>query len=193
MAALSPRRTLSPLPAPTTVPTLAAEGAGKLTDTAADDSFDSLEERWLEPMFITVKLTADLRRARRIQRCEYRGSLAPRSLTVNDLGTYTYVPEALQAINALHEGNYTDTFTVRTADVHGAVGTAILTVNVQGANDTPSIVGEVKTSAQIVVVTSAHVLAAGVNVSSLGVEHGDVRRPDGRLVIQQRCRSRQFP
>jgi hypothetical protein len=47
---------------------------------------------------------------------------------------------------------------VRTTDVHGAVATAILTVNVQGANDTPSIVGEANPPAQIVVVTSAQCL-----------------------------------
>ena len=76
------------------------------------------------------------------------------SLTVNADGTYTYVPDAA-AINALHEGNYTDTFTVQTTDVHGAVGTAVLTVNVNGANDTPSIVGEVDPPAQIVVVAVA--------------------------------------
>ena len=59
------------------------------------------------------------------------------SLTVNADGTYTYVPNAA-AINALQDGSYTDTFTVQTIDVHGAIGTAILTVEVTGANDTPS-------------------------------------------------------
>ena len=63
------------------------------------------------------------------------------SLTVNSHGTYNYVPNAA-AINALQGGSYTDTFTVQTTDVHGAVGTATLTVEVKGANDTPSIVGE---------------------------------------------------
>jgi len=93
------------------------------------------------------------------------------SLTVNADGTYTYVPNAA-AINALQGGSYTDTFTVQTTDVHGAVGSAVLTVDVKGANDTPSIVGEVNPPAQIIVVAapaSPHVLAAGVNVNSLGM------------------------
>ena len=93
------------------------------------------------------------------------------SLTVNADGTYTYVPNAA-AINALHDGSYTDTFTVQTTDVHGAIGSAVLTVDVTGANDTPSILGEVDPAAQIVVVaspTSPLVLAAGVNVNSLGL------------------------
>ncbi|MEW3423843.1 VCBS domain-containing protein, partial [Pseudomonas aeruginosa] len=34
---------------------------------------------------------------------------------------------------------YADTFTVETVDVHGAVGTATLTVDVIGANDAPVI------------------------------------------------------
>ena len=93
------------------------------------------------------------------------------SLTVNANGTYTYVPNAA-AINALHDGSYIDTFTVQTTDVHGAVATAVLTVDVRGANDTPSIVGEVDPPAQTIVVaapTSPLVLAAGVNVNSLGL------------------------
>ena len=151
-------------------PTLAAELAGTLADTAAADTFAD----------ITGTLDGSDRDSGETATLSYGVVDAPGhatnesvagmfgSLKVNADGTYTYVPDAA-AINALHEGNYTDTFTVRTTDVHGAVATAILTVNVQGANDTPSIVGEVNPPAQIVVVTSAHVLAAGVNVSSLGV------------------------
>ena len=151
-------------------PTLAAELAGTLADTAAADTFAD----------ITGTLDGSDRDSGETATLSYGVVDAPGhatnesvagmfgSLKVNADGTYTYVPDAA-AINALHEGNYTDTFTVRTSDVHGAVATAILTVNVQGANDTPSIVGEVNPPAQIVVVTSAHVLAAGVNVSSLGV------------------------
>ncbi len=60
------------------------------------------------------------------------------SLTVNANGSYDYVPDAA-AINALPAGDYTDTFTVQTTDVHGATGTATLTVHVTGANDTPVV------------------------------------------------------
>src|SRR5262249_22774898 len=60
------------------------------------------------------------------------------ALTVNEDGTYSYVPDA-NAINALSEGNYTDVFTVQTKDAQGATGTATFTVNVTGANDAPTI------------------------------------------------------
>ena len=91
------------------------------------------------------------------------------SLTVDAHGNYSYVPDAA-LINALREGDYTDTFTVQTTDAHGATATAKFTVKVHGANDTPSIVGEVDPAAQIVVVpNSPHVLGAGVIVNSLGL------------------------
>jgi VCBS repeat-containing protein len=93
------------------------------------------------------------------------------SLTVNADGTYTYAPNAA-AINALHDGSYTDTFTVQTTDVHGAISSAVLTVDVKGANDTPSIVGEVDPPAQTIIVAAPAapiVLAPGVNVNSLGL------------------------
>ena len=70
------------------------------------------------------------------------------SLTVNADGTYTYVPNAA-AINALHEGTYTDMFTVQTTDVHGAVGAAILTIDVNGANDAPTLTAETRANSPI--------------------------------------------
>lgn len=57
-------------------------------------------------------------------------------LTVNSDGTYSYAPNAA-LINALQTGSYSDVFTVRTTDAHGASGTATLTVNITGANDAP--------------------------------------------------------
>ena len=153
-------------------PTLAAENAGKLTDTAANDSFGK----------ITGTLDgsdADHGETATLSYTALDGSNAVNtavaglygSLTVNADGTYTYVPNAA-AINALRDGSYIDTFTVQTTDVHGAVATAVLTVDVRGANDTPSIVGEVDPPAQVIVVSapaSPHVLAAGVNVNSFGL------------------------
>ncbi|HEY9451922.1 MAG TPA: VCBS domain-containing protein [Bradyrhizobium sp.] len=154
-------------------PTLAAEATGKLTDTAATDTFAN----------ITGTLDGSDRDSGDTATLSYGVVDAPGhvtnaavagafgSLTVNSHGTYTYVPNAA-AINALQGGSYTDTFTVQTTDVHGAVGTATLTVEVKGANDTPSIVGEVNPPAQIIVVAapaSPHVLAAGVNDNSLGL------------------------
>ncbi|WGS28453.1 VCBS domain-containing protein [Bradyrhizobium sp. ISRA464] len=57
------------------------------------------------------------------------------SLTVNANGTYTYVPDA--AIKALPAGAYTDTFGIETTDVHGAMGTATLTIDILGAGAVP--------------------------------------------------------
>ena len=153
-------------------PTLAAENAGKLTDTAANDIFGDLTGT-LDGSDVDHGETASLTYAALDGSSAVNTAVAGLygSLTVNANGTYTYVPNAA-AINALHDGSYTDTFTVQTTDVHGATGTAVLTVEVTGANDTPSIVGEVNPSVQIIGVsapTSPHVLAAGVNVNSLGL------------------------
>jgi VCBS repeat-containing protein len=153
-------------------PTLAAEDAGKLTDTAADDSFGNLTGT-LAGTDVDHGETDSLTYAALDGSSAVNTAVAGLygSLTVNADGTYTYVPNAA-AINALQDGSYTDTFTVQTIDVHGAIGTAILTVEVTGANDTPSIVGGVNPPAQIVVVAapaSPLVLAAGVNVNSLGL------------------------
>ena len=73
------------------------------------------------------------------------------ALTVNANGGYSYVVNASVA-NALPFDTYVDTFTVQTTDVHGASGTAVLTVNVVGAG-----------------VVTPHVLAAGLNTNSLGL------------------------
>ena len=146
--------------------------AGKLTDTPANDSFDNLTGT-LAGSDVDHGETATLRYAALDGSSPVNTAVAGLygSLTVNANGTYTYVPNAA-AINALHDGSYTDTFTVQTTDAHGAVGSAVLTVDVTGANDTPSIVGEVDPPAQIVVVaapTSPLVLAAGVTENSLGL------------------------
>ena len=153
-------------------PTLAAELAGKLTDTAANDSFADITGT-LDGSDADHGETATLKYAVLDGSSAVNTAVAGLygSLTVNADGTYTYVPNPA-AINALQGGNYIDTFTVQTTDVHGAVGTAVLTVDVKGANDTPSIVGEVDPPAQIIVVAapaSPHVLAAGVTVNALGM------------------------
>jgi VCBS repeat-containing protein len=153
-------------------PILAAENAGKLTDTAANDIFGNLAGT-LDGSDVDHGETASLTYAALDGASAVNTAVDGHygSLTVNADGTYTYVPNAA-AINALHDGSYTDTFTVQTTDVHGAVATAVLTVDVTGANDTPSIAGEVNPPAQIVVVSapaSLHVLAAGVNENSLGL------------------------
>ena len=118
-------------------PTIAAVTTGPLVDTAIADTFSditgtlvgtdadhgettTLKYAVLDGMHHAVTTVAGL----------YG------SLTVNEDGTYSYVPDAA-AINALSEDNYTDTFTVQTTDVHGATGTATFKVNVTGANDAP--------------------------------------------------------
>jgi VCBS repeat-containing protein len=154
------------------VPTLAAENAGKLTDTAANDSFADITGT-LDGSDVDHGESASLIYAALDGSSAVNTAVAGLygTLTVSADGTYVYVPNAA-AINALQGGSYIDTFTVQTTDVHGAVGTAVLTVDVQGANDTPSIVGEVNPPAQVIIVAapaSTHVLAAGVNVNSRGM------------------------
>ena len=154
------------------VPTLAAENAGKLTDTAANDIFGNLTGT-LDGSDVDHGETASLSYAALDGSSAVNTAVAGLygSLTVNANGTYTYVPNAA-AINALHDGSYTDTFTVQTTDVHGAIASAVLTVDVTGTNDAPSIVGEVDPPAQTVIVaapTATIVLAPGVNVNSLGL------------------------
>ncbi len=153
-------------------PTLAAELAGELTDTAANDSFADITGT-LDGSDADHGETASLSYAALDGSSAVNTAVAGLygSLTVNADGTYTYVPNAA-AINALQDGSYIDTFTVQTTDVHGAIATAVLTVEVTGANDTPSIVGEVNSPAQVIVVAapaSPHVLAVGMNGNSLGM------------------------
>ena len=154
------------------VPTLAAENAGKLTDTAANDIFGNLTGT-LDGSDVDHGETASLSYAALDGSSATNTAVAGLygSLTVNANGTYTYVPNAA-AINALHDGSYTDTFTVQTTDVHGAIASAVLTVDMTGTNDAPSIVGEVDPAARTIVVahpTSPLVLASGVNANSLGL------------------------
>src|SRR5204863_234917 len=103
------------------VPTLDAKYAGELTDTAAYDSFDNLTGT-LAGNDVDHGETASLRYAALDGSSAVNTAVAGLygSLTVNADGTYTYVPNAA-AINALHDGSYTDTFTVQTTDVHGAI------------------------------------------------------------------------
>ena len=64
------------------------------------------------------------------------------SLTVKADGTYTFIANAA-AINALQNGTDTDVFSVTVDDGMGGTATTTLTINVSGANDTPTITAEV--------------------------------------------------
>ena len=99
------------------VPTLAAESAGKLTDTAANDSFGNLTGT-LDGSDVDHGETVSLSYAALYGSNPVNTAVTGLygSLIVNTDGTYIYVPNAA-AINALHEGTYTDTFTVQTTDV----------------------------------------------------------------------------
>jgi VCBS repeat-containing protein len=66
------------------------------------------------------------------------------SLTVNTDGSYTFVADAA-AINALQDGSDTDVFNVAVDDGLGGTATTTLTINISGANDTPTITAEVGT------------------------------------------------
>ncbi|MDO8981246.1 MAG: VCBS domain-containing protein [Afipia sp.] len=121
-------------------PTLASVTTPTLVDTAAADTFATLNGALVgndvdhgETSGLTY---AVLNGATYVSAVAVAGSYG--SLTVNSDGTYSYVPNAA-AINALNAGNYTDTFTVQTTDAHGASGTATFTVNITGANDTPTV------------------------------------------------------
>ena len=120
-------------------PTLADVNAGTLTDTAAYDTFSPLTGT-LHGHDVddgeTATLTYAALNSDHAAVTQITGLYG--LLTVNPNGTYSYVPDAA-AINALPKGTYADTFTVETVDVHGAVGTATLTVDVIGANDAPVI------------------------------------------------------
>lgn len=64
------------------------------------------------------------------------------SLTVNADSSYTFVANAA-AINALQDGTDTDVFNVMVDDGFGGTANTTLTINVSGANDTPTITAEV--------------------------------------------------
>ncbi|WP_245331883.1 VCBS domain-containing protein [Bradyrhizobium sp. NAS80.1] len=118
-------------------PTLASVTTGPLVDTAVTDSFSNLTGKLIgtdadsgETATLTYAVVDSTNHAAATVAGHYG------SLTVNSDGTYSYVPDAA-AINALPAGSYSDTFNVQTTDVHGASGTATLTVDVTGANDAP--------------------------------------------------------
>ena len=120
-------------------PTLADVNAGTLTDTADNDTFGTLTGT-LHGNDVdhgeTATLTYAALNSDHAAVTQIAGLYG--SLTINPDGTYSYVPDAA-AINALGKGTYVDTFDVETIDAHGAVGTATLTIDVIGANDTPVI------------------------------------------------------
>ncbi|WP_041748023.1 VCBS domain-containing protein [Bradyrhizobium cosmicum] len=120
-------------------PTLASVTKGGLVDTAANDSFADIEGT-LAGTDVDNGETATLKYAvldaTNHEAMTVTGQYG--SLTVCEDGSYKYVPNAA-AINALSQGNYTDTFTVQTKDAQGAVGTASFKVNVTGANDAPTV------------------------------------------------------
>jgi VCBS repeat-containing protein len=129
-------------------PTLAPVSTDPLVDTAVSDSFADITGT-------LVGTDADTGETGTLHYAVLDGATAVTtlaglygSLTVNDNGTYDYVPDAA-AINALSAGSYKDIFTVQTTDAHGAPGTATFTVNVTGANDAPAITAEAGDSAGV--------------------------------------------
>ncbi|MHC4040097.1 VCBS domain-containing protein [Bradyrhizobium sp. 23AC] len=116
-------------------PTLADLHIGPLSDTAAADTFCDLTGM-LAGNDVDTGETATLTYA--VINADHHAATTAGglygTLTVNPDGSYSYVPNAA-AINALADGSYADIFTVQTTDVHGATGTATLTVDVTGANE----------------------------------------------------------
>ena len=146
-------------------PTLADLDIGPLTDTAAADTFANLAGH-LSGTDVDSGETATLTYA--VLNADHHAVTTVAglygSLTVNPDGSYSYVPNAT-AINALPEGFYTDTFTVQTKDAHGATGTATLTVDVTGANDT--------TNAPVIDVAEISVTQEGDQVFVHGISVSD--------------------
>ncbi|MBR1293218.1 VCBS domain-containing protein [Bradyrhizobium ottawaense] len=116
-------------------PTLADLHIGPLSDTAAADTFCDLTGT-LAGNDVDTGETATLTYA--VINADHHAATTAGglygTLTVNPDGSYSYVPNAA-AINALTDGSYADIFTVQTTDVHGATGTATLTIDVTGANE----------------------------------------------------------
>ncbi|PJI49131.1 MAG: hypothetical protein CTR55_07100 [Pseudomonas sp.] len=97
-----------------------------ITDTSANDSFADIKGQ----------LTAtDIDDSHLTWSGSAKGAFG--ELTVNADGSYTYVVDA-NAVNALPLGqNPSESFTVTVTDPSGATDTRVITINVQGANDTP--------------------------------------------------------
>lgn len=116
-------------------PTLADLHIGPLSDTPAADTFCDLTGT-LAGNDVDTGETATLTYA--VINADHHAATTAGglygTLTVNPDGSYSYVPNAA-AINALTDGSYADIFTVQTTDVHGATGTATLTIDVTGANE----------------------------------------------------------
>ena len=119
-------------------PTLDAVTAGPLTDTADNDSFSTVTGTLVGQTSTAARPRGCLCRDRRIELYAVNIAVAGHygSLTVGTDGSYNYVPDAA-AINALGEGNCTDTFSLQTTDANGDTGIATFTVDVTGVNDAP--------------------------------------------------------
>ncbi|WP_158228783.1 VCBS domain-containing protein [Bradyrhizobium sp. Y36] len=116
-------------------PTLADLHIGPLADTAAADTFSDLTGTLAghdADAGETATLTYAVLNADHHAATTVTGLYG--TLTVNPDGSYSYAANA-EAINALPQGSYADAFTVQTTDVHGATGTATLTVDVTGVDD----------------------------------------------------------
>ncbi|HKS20261.1 MAG TPA: VCBS domain-containing protein, partial [Bradyrhizobium sp.] len=160
------------------VPVVDAAQAGTLVDTALYDTFANLTGQLVGhdvDQGETRSLAyAALDAAGHAVNTAVAGHYG--SLTVNANGTYSYAADAA-AINALPAGSYSDTFTVQTRDVHGATGTALLTVNVTGANDDVSpnpVVGPTDTNggANTVAENAANGTAVGITAHATDADAG---------------------
>ncbi len=120
-------------------PTITAESAGSIVDTAGNDTsyapltgaLDGADRDTGHVLTYTIDGQAPSS-----GQTVLTGTYG--TLTVNTDGTYSYAANTT-AVNALDPGSYTDQFTVKVTDQHGASSTTTLTVNLTGANDAPII------------------------------------------------------
>ncbi len=120
-------------------PTITAESAGSIVDTAGNDTsyapltgaLDGADRDTGHVLTYTIDGQAPSS-----GQTVLTGTYG--TLTVYTDGTYSYAANTT-AVNALDPGSYTDTFTVKVTDEHGASSTTTLTVNLTGANDAPII------------------------------------------------------
>ena len=122
--------------------------------------------------------------------------LTPSSTNANDGSVGWSYDVADSKLDFLAAGDVlTLTYLASVSDGHGGSASEPITVTITGTNDQPTIVSETNPVVQNVVFVGSggpSILGQGINTNDVGLADRDVRRPVGRLVVEQRRRTRQF-